>query len=137
MDSCSQSERGASPAPPGLPIINSQRPVSPPPLHYPEYEVDSDCHLDIDNALEDIEYPESILNLSQNIKSYDEKLDDDVEYSVISHFDHRLLLQKCIPSSPTYESGMDLDLLCKCLFRTDEWWANYGFNLWSSSIELI
>ena len=74
--------------------------------------------------MEDTEYPQSILNLSQKIKSYDEKVDNDVEYSVVSHFDHQLLLQKCIPSSPIYESGIDLDLLCKCIFRPDEWWVN-------------
>ena len=90
MDSGSQPDKETSSPPPVSPLLLSDPPVSL--IHFV--------------------YPESIENLSKNLKQYDAKVDDDIEYRVVSQFNPKLLLQICLPSSPMYDNGIDIDVLC-------------------------
>ena len=75
-------------------------------------------------SLDRVVFPESIENLSKKVKEYDARVDKDVEYDVVSQFNQKLLFQICLPSSAMYDDGIDIDVLCKCIFRPDEWWSN-------------
>ena len=44
---------------------------------------------------------------------------------IVTKYDHALLEAKCRRSSSEFESSLDLHLIVKELFRTDERWANH------------
>ena len=47
-----------------------------------------------------------------------------MEFVLVNHFDEKILLQTCLPSSPNYDPSVNLDIFCKALFPPDEWWTN-------------
>ena len=65
-----------------------------------------------------------IINLCSELKSYDVHDDGNYVTNVVSGFNTTLLFKKLTRSSDLFDVDIDIDELCKELFRAEEWWAN-------------
>ena len=65
-----------------------------------------------------------IIDLCAELKSYDEHDDGKSITNIVSGFNTQLLFKKLTRSSDLFDVDIDIDELCKELFRAEEWWAN-------------
>jgi len=65
-----------------------------------------------------------IIDLCAELKSYDEHDDGNSLTNIVSGFNTQLLFKKLTRSSDLFDVDIDIDELCKELFRAEEWWAN-------------